>query len=113
VSYDSYFITGYKVHGDANKKFQANYLNLYNETIPEYLGSYDFQSVWDYAVDNVTGKYTQTQRITFDDSQYAYKTKRLKIRGNGKALQFKVNSVGNEPFSIIGWSGWETANSNV
>lgn len=105
-SYESYFITGYKVHGQANKNFQSNYFTIYNEGT----GAFYAQGVWDYAISTATGRMTNKQLCNFDDDAYSNSFRRLKIRGQGKALQYKVSSLPAQDFNIIGWSTWETGN---
>jgi hypothetical protein len=106
--FDSYFISGYKVHGDASRKFQANYINLWcrNDDFSEF----DFNSRWDYSISGDSGRWSNLQRVTMDDTNFGYRTRRLKCRGHGKALQYKVTSVTGQPFDIVGWSAWETGN---
>jgi hypothetical protein len=105
-SYESYFITGYRMHGQANKNYQTNYVNLYNEgTGVAYL-----QGIWDFSVSTGTGRYTSKQLCTWDDDNYSRAYKRRKIRGQGKSLQLKVSSYPAQDFNIIGWSAWETGN---
>jgi len=109
--FTSYFITGYKVHGDAIRKFQNNYIQLYTNN--DVFSLFDFQNRWDYSISGNTGRWSNRQRITMDDSNYKYRSRRLKTRGHGKALQYKVTSVSGEPFNIVGWSTWETGNSSA
>lgn len=110
-SYTSYFISGYKLHGSGNRKFQPQWLTTFND-ISGGAVKYYFQSIWDYAViGSGTGRWSTNQLVTRTNTDFAVGTRRLKIRGSGKALQFKVTSFQNEPFNIIGWVGWETANS--
>lgn len=107
IDYDSYFTTGYKIRGNAAMKFQSNYVFFYNEDN----GVYDVQGIWDYALSGNTGKYTSKQRLTYDDAAFSNLHKKVKIRGSGRSLQYKVSSVTGEPFTIIGWSAVESANS--
>lgn len=106
TDYTSTFTTGYKIRGNAAMKFQSNYLFLYNEGN----GEYDTQGIWDYATSGNTGKYTSKQKLIYNDSSYSNLHKKIKIRGNGRTLQYKVTSVPGEPFTIIGWSAIESAN---
>jgi hypothetical protein len=111
IDYTSYFTTGYKVRGEAIRKFQSNYLQLYTNNFRA--STFDVHSKWDYSNTGNTGRWSSTQRVAMESSSYDYKTKRLKMRGHGKALQFKVASVDQEPFNIIGFSVYETANATV
>jgi hypothetical protein len=47
------------------------------------------------------------------DTNYDIKYNRLKVRGEGLALQYKVYSEEGQPFSIVGWSVYETGNASV
>lgn len=107
VDYESYLITGYKIRGEGSRKFQANVVDIYNNG----LGAVDWQGVWDFATSGNTGKFTSRQRINFSDSGYSNLRKRLKIRGNGRTLQYKISSVNASPFDLIGWSSLETGNA--
>jgi hypothetical protein len=106
--YDSYFITGFKITGEAIKKFQSTWIQLYfdNEDLP----TVDFQGLWDYATSGNTGRWSSVQRISFADTRYSTVTTRRKVRGHGKALQFKIQSVESEPFKVVGWSTYYTVN---
>ncbi len=106
MDYTSTFTTGYKIRGNAAMKFQSSCVFLYNEGN----GIYDVQGIWDYAISGNTGKFTTRQRLTYDDASYSNLHKKIKIRGNGRTLQYKVTSVSGEPFQIIGWAAVEAAN---
>jgi hypothetical protein len=111
IDYTSYFITGFKIHGQAQRKWQTNYLYIYVNEIPS---EYNFQAIWNYANTGDSGDWSsqQHQSVVNENTQYDLRYNRLKIRGEGVALQFKVFSEPGEPFSIVGWSGWETSNAN-
>lgn len=106
VDYTSTFTTGYKIRGNAAIKFQSTYVFFYNEGD----GMYDVQGIWDYAITGNTGKYTSKQRLNYNDISYSNMHKKIKLRGNGRTLQYKVTSVAGEPFTIIGWAAVESAN---
>jgi hypothetical protein len=106
-NYTSYFVTGYKIHGNAMTKFQPMYVNVYNEGE----GAAYIQGIWDYAHETSTGRYSSRQLMTFDDPNYTNLSKRVKIRGHGRTLQYHVASVPGEPFNIAGWSSFETGNT--
>lgn len=109
VNYDSYFITGYRIKGQASNRFQNNWVRVYSRTTEPV--SYYFQGHWNYALTGDTGKWSTNQIVEHDDTDYAFSSKRLKVRGSGLALQFKVSSVDGEPFDIVGWSAMQSANS--
>lgn len=109
VSYESTFITGYKLHGNANKNFQSNYLTIYNEGF----GQFYIQGVWDYSTSADNGRYTSRHLATFSDNNYSNKARKLKIRGQGRSLQYKVTSYPGLDFNIQGWATMETGNTTV
>lgn len=113
LNYDSYFISGYKLRGQGIKKWQNNWLRVFtNSSETESTStSYTIRGLWDYGTDATTNRWSTPQTITHNDIQdYATVSKRIKIRGHGLALQFKVDSVPGENFNIIGWTELDTAN---
>lgn len=112
VSYDSSFTTGYKVHGDAQRRVSPTYVNLFFGTA-DYDSSIDFRSIWQYANTGSTGRISTAQRITTTSNLFDFTRRRVKTRGSGISYQFKVESVEGEPFYLIGWSVYETQNANV
>jgi hypothetical protein len=108
IDYTSYFVSGYKLRGEGIRKFQSNYMQIFMRN--EQPSQFDLNGRWDYANTGNTGRWSTTQRVTMDNPDYSYRTRRLKIRGHGKALQFKLNSVTQQPFNLIGWSLFETVN---
>lgn len=110
VNYDSYLVTGYKLRGQAIRKFQNNYINIYSRLDTPV--QYNFQGIWDFAnTGSGTGRWSSLQQVSHTDLDYDTATKRLKVRGHGKSLQFKVSSVQGQPFDIIGWSSQQTINA--
>lgn len=109
VDYTSYFITGYKTHGNAQNKFQPTYTYVFHEG----LGEIYIQGIWDFAVSSSTGRYSSKQYLVFDDPNYSNNHKRVKIRGHGLTLQYYVRSLPGQPFNVIGWSTFETGNAQV
>lgn len=106
--YESYFITGYKLRGQGMTKFQTKYIILYTRnTSPS---TFLFQTIWDYATDSLTGRWSTKQRVSHAPLSYKYASRKLLLRGSGRALQFKVTSVPGEPFDLIGWTTWEGIN---
>lgn len=108
VDYESYLKTGFRLSGQAASKFQTNWVQIYSRINTPV--TYDFQGLWDFANTGNTGRWSSSQQITHTDTEYSNATRRLKVRGHGKALQFKVSSVGSEPFDIIGWASFQTIN---
>lgn len=112
TNYESYFITGYKLRGEGIRKQQTNWIRLYAEN--DDPSSFDFQSRWDFAISGNQGRWSSTQRVVMDQaSDYSNRTKRLKVRGHGLVLQYKITSLEGEPFDILGWITLDTANAGV
>jgi hypothetical protein len=111
VDYDSYFVTGYKLHGDAQRRFQIPYIYMYsnNETDTAYY----IQSLWDYATSGNSGRWSTNQYTVNSKPNFGLIVRRHRLRGQGLVLQIKVSSVEGEPFDIAGWSAFETQNMGV
>lgn len=108
--YETYFVTGYRIRGDILKKFQTNYLTVVTEDLGLGEGSCYVQGVWDYAMDNDSGRYSNPQQVYRYRLLRNYQRSKLKIRGNGYSLQFKFFGEAGRPFTIAGWAGFETGN---
>jgi hypothetical protein len=115
-NFESYFITGYRLRGQAIRKFQSNYVRVYTDnTVPSI---FSVRGIWDFALDGTRGRFTEVaginQLITIsDDTSYSVKTKRIKVRGHGLCMQLMFSSQEGEPFDIIGWSIWDTGNAGT
>ena len=109
----AYFVSGFKVHGDAQKKWQSNYVFIFCDNT--LTNKFYFQSVWDYHNDATSGEFGTKQLVgTGTAVPYkAYTFNRLKIRGMGVSLQFKISSLPGENFNLVGWSAFESANARV
>lgn len=112
VDYTSYFITGYKLHGQAQRRFQIPYVYMYNRQIDDY-SSYLIQFRWDYATSGDTGRWSTTQFVENNAANYSVISRRHRVRGHGLVLQMKLSSVSGQPFDVIGWSMYETQNTGV
>lgn len=106
-SFTSSFTSGFKVHGEAQKKFETNYVYIFSQ-IPSY---YQVQGVWNYSASSNSGKQTSTQVMSNTNTNFFKGYHRLKIRGMGLACQFTITSQSGKPFTIEGWSIWESANA--
>ena len=109
VVYDSYLKSGFRLDGQAITRAQTNWVNVYSR-VDEPV-QYKFQALWDFANVDSTKRWSTAQTITHTNTDYSNATRRLKVRGHGKAMQFKLSSVGDEPFDIIGWSSLRTINA--
>lgn len=108
-NYTSYFVTGYKLAGQAIKKFQPQYIQVYSRTNGA-ASAYKIQGIWNYANDRSSGKWSTNQIVTNALTRFDTIFRRHKIRGSGYALQFKISSVDGQPFDIQGWSVVDTVN---
>lgn len=109
--YESYFISGYKIPGAALRDAQVGYLIVYSRN--DLDTEYKIQGIWDFANSGNSGRWSTVQRISIAQDNFDNAYRRHKIRGHGKALQFKITSVSQEPFHILGWAGIESVNANV
>ena len=111
VDYSSYFVSGFRVHGDAQRKFQTNYIYIFTRnTTPSF---YTFRAIWDYSLSSGTHRWSLPQTVSYLPDSYGYVFRRLKIRGTGLSCQFKVESVSGQPFDLVGWTTMETTNSDI
>lgn len=108
VDYTSYFITGYKLRGEAMKKYQTNWINLYSKGYEQT--QFYIQALWDYANIGDTGRWSSSQLIDNDNTDYDVIRHRRKVRGHGTAMQFKITSVTGYPFHLVGWATFDTGN---
>jgi hypothetical protein len=112
VDYESFVTSGYRIRGEAQKKFQSNYVFVFLDTNSDNVCH--FGGIWDYATLDSTGDYGTNQLIdTSGTSGRRYRFKKLKVRGSGLSLQFKITSISGEPFKIVGWSTFDTGNTVV
>lgn len=110
-NYNSYFITGYKVHGQGQRKFQGNYLVLFSTSSP---GSSAFiRYRWDYSIDNSGHRFSQTEQVYIPKDSVSISPRRVWLRGQGLTLQIEVFSDEDKSFRIVGYSMFETGNSQL
>lgn len=110
--FKSFFTTGYNVLGEGNKAFQSNYVTVNYVPVPQ--GSAYIQGLWDYALTGNTGRWSSTQQIySNSDVRYSNRMRKLKVRGQGNALQMRVTSEDGKPFSINGWTMSASSNAGV
>lgn len=112
LPFTSSFVTGYNVLAEGNKSFQSNYVTV--NYVPLPFGSAYIQGLWDYAQTGDTGRWSSKQQIySNSDVRYSNRMRKLKIRGHGNALQMRVTSEANKPFSINGWTMAASSNTSV
>lgn len=108
----SYFITGYTILGEGNKKFQSNYVSVNYENVP--VGGAYLQGVWDYALTPDSGRWGTRQQIyRLSSDNYKYQVSKLKVRGHGTSMQIKVTSEQGKDFRLSGWSVAASGNTGV
>lgn len=103
VTYSSYVDTGYLVEGDAFNKKQTAYVVTYMEK--EADSSCKMQVKWDYSNSGNSGKWSRSREIYRNENTYKDVIQtRSKVRGHGRALQFRFESVSGKPFTLAGWA---------
>lgn len=109
--YLSYLVSGYNIAGQAQRFFNTNYITVFLSNFPD--SSCFFQNIWDYASSSDSARVSQARQAyrnrTFVDIQEA----RLKVRGKGRAVQFKFYSETGKPFFLHGWSTFITQNDGI
>ncbi len=112
VAYESYLITGYKIRGDTMRMQQSNYIQTYFDK--ETNASCNIQGRWDWSANSLSGKFStiqeaySTRRDNFDIN-----FRRLKIRGKGRSLQLRLSSSAGQPFTLLGWSSFDSVNATI
>lgn len=109
LTYDSYVVAGYKVHGQGQRKFQSNYVVLW--TANDLTAGGFVQAFWDTATDIAGHRASRKESLIVGHQYQEYGQRRLWIRGQGLVLNIKISSDGNKPFTLVGWSTFETGNS--
>ena len=105
--FTSSFVTGYRIHGDGMRKYQTNYVSFFSDADATNT-SFKVRGEWDFSTSGSSGRWSTVQ---IPSGFFHAKPKRLKIRGHGLSCQFRVESVTGEPFNLIGWAAFETANT--
>ena len=106
--YDSYFVTGYAIKGDGLRKFQYNYVNIFSQ--PDVDCSFKIRGQWNFATNGNSGRWSTSQVFSQPAGDFSVRTNKPKIRGSGLACQLRIENNGADPFKIIGWSVFESAN---
>jgi hypothetical protein len=110
--FTSFFITGYKLRGQAIKKFQVQYINMFSRMNDEENG-YTLQTLWDYANTGNSNRWSTIRYVTNIDTRFDTFSRRHTVRGRGYALQFKVSSITGLPFDIQGWAVVDVVNQGT
>lgn len=112
TDYTSFFITGYKLRGQAIRKFQLQYLNIFTRMNGEENG-YILEGIWDFANQSNSNRWSSRQVVYNIDTRFDTVSRRHRIRGQGYSLQFKISSVSGLPFDIQGWATIDTVNTGA
>lgn len=135
VEQDCYFITGYNVGGNGPARTKTGqYLTVFlkrTETafdvsgVPLNQSGCLMQSRWDFTDNSYPGKWADEVQVyrqlrpffavgssTFDDGYPLVITKN-KLRGRGKAVQFKFHAEEGKDMKIVGWTGTFVGSTNV
>ena len=115
VNYASFFVTGYKLRGQAIRKFQPQYIQMWSKVNTEvkYSG-YTIQSLWDYSVNRNSGRWSTEQQVyVINNTNFGLYKRRHRLRGSGQAVQFKITSNDGIPFNVSGWAVYDTVNAQV
>lgn len=110
VDVPAFFVTGYKIRGEAQKKFQTNYIIVYMEDLDD--SSLFMESRWDYSNNASSGRWSQPQQVYYPrGNHYSVHRARRRIRGHGLVMQLFFYAEEGKPFKIIGWSNLDTGNN--
>lgn len=112
VSFTSYFVTGYKLQGQGQRRFQVPYLYVYSRETNGTV-AYTIQSIWDFATSANSGRWSTKQVTNISDINYGMLVRRHRLRGRGLVFQIKVTSVPGQPFDIMGWSAFDIQNLGI
>ena len=135
VEQQAYFITGYNMGGNGPARaMSGQYLTVFmkrtetsfdSNTNPLNQSSCKMQSRWDFTDNSYPGKWAAEVEVyrqlrpyftdpgsTFDDG-YPLVISKNKLRGRGKAVQFKFTSQVGKDMKIVGWTGTFVGNTNV
>lgn len=109
--YESYFLTGPGIPAEGDKVAVSEYATFFSNNLIN--SSFFVQARWDFADASSSGKWSNPQQGYHQKADRAVQHRRLLLRGSGPALQLYISSESQKPFSIIGWSIWETANART
>lgn len=110
-SFSSYLRTGWSVDGQGATKIQSPYVFIYLDA--ETAQALDFQHRWDFTNTQSANKFSTMQRIYLNDGARSASTKKLKVRGTGRAVQMHFQSISGYDFKIIGWSIQKSVGTSV
>lgn len=98
----AFFETGYRIRGQLMMDASTNYVSFVSKT--DATQGYLVSGKWDYTTMSTSSKKRTTKQQGYKHkANTEYSIRRLKMRGEGKVIQLRVDSDGNKPFHIIGW----------
>ena len=100
-SYESYGISGYRIRGEMLRRFTSTPVAFVMKNVTG--GSCLVSGIWDYGE-----RQSLKQELYRTATSVSNYIRRLNIRGRGKSFQIKFESVGDAPFSLVGWSTMDT-----
>lgn len=110
IEYDSYVETGYELNADAMRDKQAVYVFCHLRREP--YSSCKMTTKWDWATNansnrwsNQVEVYRERANSTADPEGFSVVTTKHKVRGSGKAVQFRFEcGERDKNFDLLGWS---------
>lgn len=109
--FESFFDAGYVVRGQGIRKFQSNYLQVFADA--EASSSFRIRGMWNFAISGDSGKWGTSQTFYVNETNFNRKPIRIKLRGRGIVLQYRIYNNANYPCTIFGWSAFDTGNKQV
>jgi hypothetical protein len=109
TDYTSYFVSGYRIASEVFTKFDSNLVTIVASSAEP--SHYKFQAIWNYGNTGDSGKWSLNQIMLHSDEKFDFTSKKVKVRGSGRAIQFKVTSISGEAFNILGWSALMSGNT--
>lgn len=100
-SFSSYFVSGYRIRGEMLRPFNSTPIAVVMDNIVD--SEAILKGIWDYGLRESIPQALYRFQLLGD-----YLIRRVKIRGKGRSFQLHFESDGDKPFSIVGWSTFDT-----
>lgn len=101
VPYVSRGVSGYRIRGELLRDFTSTPILFVVEN--KEGGRAEVRAIFDYGF-----RRSQFQELYLTRPEVDYILRRVKLRGKGKSMQIEFQSVGDAPFTLIGWSTFDT-----
>jgi hypothetical protein len=114
VTYPTEATSAYQTPIEGNKELQNNYVVFYLERLVN--SQANVQGIWDFNLTAVNKKWTRSQKLDSNLTGFtgaAVHIRKLKFRGWGKTMNFKITNNGVFPFRIAGWSSEQSYNTRT